>query len=77
MLFLAQMIQFDLTTIAAAAGASGFALVIWLSRTRIEKAEDRLETALSEVNECKVHRATMIARLDHLEKRMNRAEDAP
>jgi len=75
MFSLAQMIQFDPTTLIAAAGASGLALVVWLSRTRIEKAEDRLEVALAEVNECKVHRATMFARLDHLERRMNRAED--
>lgn len=75
MFLLAQMIQFDLTTMVAAAGAGGLTLLIWLSRTRIEKAEDQLQGALAEVNDCKVHRATILARLEHLERRMNRAED--
>jgi len=74
MLFLAQMIQFDLTTMVAGAGALGVTLVVWLSRARIEKAEDRLETALAESNEHKVHRATAEARLAHLESRISRLE---
>jgi hypothetical protein len=75
MLFLAQMIQFDLTTMLTAVGVGGMSLIVWLSRTRIEKAEDRLESVHAEVTECKVHRATMTARLDHLERRVTRAED--
>ena len=76
MLFLAQTMQLDLATMVAAGGALGVSLIVWLLRSRVETAETALQNAIIEVNECKVHRATMIARLDHLEKRMTRSEDA-
>ena len=72
--FLAQAIQFDLTTMVAGAGAGGMALIVWLSRTRIEKAESALQTALSEVNECKIARGRIETQLQHHGDRLKRLE---
>lgn len=74
MLFLAQMIQFDITTVLTAAGAGGMSLLVWLSRTRIEKAETALQVALAEVQECKVARSRMETQLQHHGDRLKRLE---
>jgi hypothetical protein len=73
-LFLAQAIQFDLTTMLTAAGAGGMALIVWLSRTRIEKAESALQLALTEVNECKIARGRIETQLQHHGDRLKRLE---
>lgn len=74
MLFLAQMIQFDLTTMVAGAGALGISAIVWLSRTRIEKTETALEKALSEVQECRVARSRIETQLQHHGDRLQRLE---
>lgn len=74
MLLLAQMIQFDVATIVATAGASGFALIVWLLRSRVETAETALAAALAEVNECKVARSRIETQLQHHGDRLKRLE---
>ena len=73
-MLLAQILQFDLMTLLASAGAAGMALIVWFSRTRIEKAEAALELALQEVNECKVARGRIETRVQHHDDRLKRLE---